>query len=160
MVGVGVHTADGKLLDSVTKAQDILESYPMQKTMGRMLYAYCFPGTFLTPFLIEPIGTVFVPYLFSKWILRTHREYQDRDAEIAMTHFMPFDMSRYSDILLNMICAILVLYMPGGYILPMFLAIALSQIYIFSLDHWRVLRGVPNFHYSRNQSDQFATSWM
>merc|ERR1740117_1233476 len=71
MVGIGVHTADGKLLSSMTSFQDIMESYPMQKTMGRMLFAYCFPGTFLTPFLLEPLGTVTTPYVLGRYLLRS-----------------------------------------------------------------------------------------
>jgi len=160
MVAIGVHTADGSLLSSVTKIQDIVESYPMQKTLGSMLFAYVYPGTFLLPFMAEPLGTIVAPYLLGKFLLRSHPEYQKRDAEIAMMHFIPMDMGRYSDLLLNMCCAILVLFLPGGYVLPMFLSMSLSHIYILLYDHWRVLRAVPNFHYSRNLSDQFASAWM
>jgi hypothetical protein len=160
MVSIGVHTADGKLLSSMTKLQDIVESYPMQKTLGRMLYTYCYPGTFLTPFLLEPFGLVVLPYTFGKWLLRTHREHQDRDAELLMQHFAPMDLGRYSDVLLNMNLAVMILYLPGGYVLPMFLAMALSHVYIYLYDHWRVLRATPAFHYSRNLNDQFGTSWM
>jgi len=160
MVGVGVHTADGKLLESLTHFQDIVESYPMQKTMGRMLFAYCYPGTFLTPFLAEPIFTIFVPYKFFRWLLSSHREYQKRDAEIAMSFFLPMDLGRYSDVLLNMNLAVLVLFLPGGYVLPMFMSMALSHIYIYAYDHWRVLRATARFCYSRNVCDQFGSSWM
>jgi hypothetical protein len=160
MIGVGVHTADGTLLGSVTKFQDIVESYPMQKSLGSMLYSYCYPGTFLLPFMLEPCGIIYAPYLFGKWLLQSHREYQDRDAEICMQFFIPMDLGRYSDLLLNMICAILILYLPGGYVLPMFLSLALSHVYIYFLDHWRILRQMPRFIYSRNLNDQFGSMWM
>lgn len=160
MVGIGVHTADGKLLESVTKVQDIVESYPMQKTLGRMLYAYCFPGTFLTPFIVEPIVTIGLPYIFGRLLLRTHRECQGRQAELSLVHFAPMTLGRYSDILLNMILAVMVLYLPGGYTLPMFMSMALSHIYMYYFDHWRVLRAVPDFCFSRNIVDQFGSTWM
>jgi len=160
MIGIGVHTADGKLLESLVYVQDIIEAYPMQKTLGSMLYAYCYPGTFLFPFMAEPIGLILIPYLISKWLLRSHREYQDRDAELCMAFFIPMDLGRYSDVLLNMICGILILFLPGGYVLPMFLSMALSHVYIYCFDHWRVLRALPQFCYSRNLNDQFGTSWM
>lgn len=160
MVGIGVHTADGKLLSTMTSFQDIVESYPMQKTMGRMLFAYCFPGTFLTPFLIEPLATITAPYVLGRYLLRSHREYQNRDAELSMAFFQPMNLGRYSDHLLNMSLAVMVLYLPGGYVMPMFMAMALSHIYIYAYDHWRVLRASPDFCFSRNVVDKFGSSWM
>jgi hypothetical protein len=160
MVGLEVHTADGRLLSSLTKVQDILESYPMQKTMGRMLFAYNFPGTFLLPFIIESIATVLFPYFMGSRLLRSHPEVQGRKAELAMEHFQPMDLARYSDILLNMSLAVMTLYLPGGYVLPTFMSMALSQVFIYVFDHWRALRFVPEFSYSRNLVDRFASSWM
>jgi len=160
MVSLGVHTADGQLLGSLTKFQDIVESYPMQKTMGRLLFAYCFPGTFLAPFILEPLGTIFGPYYLGRFLLRNHREVQGREAEKSMAFFQPMNLGRYSDIILNLTCSVLVLFLPGGYVMPMFLALVLSHIFVFCMDHWRVLRAVPNFCYSRNTCDQFAMNWM
>jgi hypothetical protein len=160
MVALGVHTADGKLIEQLDHFQDIVESYPMQKIMGRMLFAYCFPGTFLAPFLIEPIGTIAAPYVLGRLLLRNHREVQLREAEKTMAFFMPMNLGRYSDLILNMTLAVMVLFLPGGFVMPMFLALVLSHIYIYCMDSWRVLRAVPNFCYARNVCDQFASSWM
>jgi hypothetical protein len=160
MVSAGVHTADGRLLGSLSKVQDVVESYPMQKTLGRLLFRFAFPGTFLTPFAIESIVCIFIPYCLSKWILQSHREYQERDAETIMQYFIKFDHSRYSDTLLSMIVATLVLFLPGGYVLPMYMAFVLSQIFIYGYDHWRVLRDVPASNYCSPVCDRFGTSWI
>lgn len=132
----------------------------MQKTMGRMLFSYCFPGTFLTSVLIEPVFAIAIPEMLGRLLVRNHPEVQGRQAELALTYFTPMDLSRYSDIVLNMSLAVMVLYLPGGFILPMFIAMTLSHIYIYAFDHWRVLRAVPKFHFSRNTVDRFATTWM
>jgi hypothetical protein len=77
-----------------------------------------------------------------------------------MAFFMPMNLGRYSDHLLNMSLAVMVLYLPGGYVMPMFMAMALSHIYIYAFDHWRVLRASPDFCFSRNVVDKFGSSWM
>jgi len=160
MVSLGVHTADGQIMTQLDRFQDIVESYPMQKTMGRLLFQYCFPGTFLAPFILEPIGTIAAPYFMGKMLLRNHREVQGREAEKTMMFFQPMNLGRYSDNLLNMCLAVMVLYLPGGYVMPMFLSLTLSHIYIYWLDHWRVIRQVPSFCYARNVVDHFGSSWM
>mmetsp|Transcript_1945 Transcript_1945/g.3426 ORF Transcript_1945/g.3426 Transcript_1945/m.3426 type:complete len:1037 (+) Transcript_1945:76-3186(+) len=160
MVGIGIHTADGKLLESLTSFQAIIESYPMQKTLGNMLFAYCFTGTFLLPFLLEPIGTIFLPEMVYKRLLRSHPECRNREAELSMQFFTSMDLGRYSDLLLNMCLSVMILFLPGGYVLPMFLSMGLSHVYIYVYDHWRVLRAVPDFCFSRNVVDQFGTDWM
>jgi len=160
MIGIGVHTADGRLLENIDSYQQILESYPMQKTLGRMLFAYCFPGTFLTPFLLEPLLAVFTPYYLGRWLVRSHPECKERQAELAMSIFMPMDLGRYSDLLLNMCLASLIFFLPGGFIMPMFLSMGLSHIFIYLYDHWRVLRAVPAYCFSRTTVDSFGTGWM
>jgi len=94
-------------------------------------------------------------------LLSNHTDWgRGRAAEKAMEFFIPFDMGRYSDHILNMSLAVLVLYLPGGFVLPIFMSMALSHVFIYCFDHWRVLRAVPAFQYSRNTVDQFGTLWM
>jgi hypothetical protein len=160
MVGMGVHTADGRLLETVNRFQEVVESYPMQKSMGDQLFAYAFPSTYLTPFVLEPFLTVIVPMYFCKWLLRSHGECTKRDAELSMQFFMPMNLGRYSDLLLNMCLGVLILFLPGGYVLPMFLSMGLSHIFIYLYDHWRVLRAVPDYCFSRSTVDNFGTGWL
>ena len=44
----------------LTSAQAIFESYPMQKSLGRLLFMYGWPCTFLVPYVGEPI--------FKEWL--------------------------------------------------------------------------------------------
>merc|ERR1719265_1135435 len=156
MVGLGVHTSDGKLLESLSSFEDIVEAYPMQKAMGRMLYAYCFPACFFFPFLIEIGATILVMNHLTKHVVRTRNDLRGRRAELAMTFFMPMDLGRYSDVTLNAMLAVLVLFLPGGYTLKMFLALVLSNTLIYWMDHWRVIRRIPNFVFSQDCVDVFA----
>lgn len=53
------------------------------------------------------------------------------------------DLSRYGDILVNVMLAVLILYFPGGFTLPMFAGLAVSHCWIYAMDHYRVVRTVP-----------------
>jgi len=156
MVGMGVHTADGKLLESLNDLNDIIEAYPMQKAMGKMLYAYCFPSCFMFPFIIEVGATILLIEHLTKHIVRSRAELRGRKAELAMQYFMPMDLGRYSDVVLNAMLATTVLFVPGGYALQMFLALTLSHSLIYFMDHWRVIRRIPNFIFSQDSVDVFA----
>merc|ERR1740129_1470030 len=101
MVAGHVYTADGRRLEDLTSFQDIFETYVMQKALGQRLFAYCFTGTFLLPFIAEPIFAIYAPYHLMKLLLRTHPEVRGRDAEKSMEFFCPMDMGRYGDIMLN-----------------------------------------------------------
>lgn len=83
MVGVGVHTADGQLLGSMTDFQDIFESYPMQKSLGKLLFKYCWPCTFFVPFLFEPVVAQFLPKHIAKILVGADPRIRGEMAEKA-----------------------------------------------------------------------------
>merc|ERR1719454_2796844 len=72
----------------------------------------------------------------------SHVEWTGRDAEMWMVAF-PFDMGRYGDLLLNMLLGILIFYFPGGYTLLLFIGMGLSHIWIYIIDHVKVLTTIP-----------------
>merc|ERR1719188_1361003 len=130
----------------------------MQRELADNLLAYSFPGTFLLPFLIEPIAAIYLPYKLMVLLTRSHREITITTAEAHLAS-IPFDLSRYADIHLNVILAALILMFPGGYNLLMFFGLAISHVWIYFYDHVRVLRASPSFDYVSMDIDWWA-QWM
>ena len=79
MVGVGAHVADGRLLGSLTSVQEMFESYPIQKSMGKLLYTYCWPCTVLVPFLAEPFVACLLPWFTAQKLVGANKKIQDED---------------------------------------------------------------------------------
>lgn len=142
MTGLGFRTYDGRLLSEVTAFTERFETYAMQRALAENTYVYAFPSTFLIPFLIEPIITVYLPLKLSEWVVRSHPEMVRGYAESYLVAF-EFDMGRYADILLNMFLGILIFYFPGGYTHTLFLGMVVSHMVIYAFDHWRLIRAVP-----------------
>jgi len=156
MIAGHVHTADGRLLEDLSSFQEIFETFVMQKSLGQRLFAYCFTGTFLLPFIAEPIGAIYAPYHLMKLLLRTHPQVRGRDAEKSMEFFCPMDMGRYGDIMLNVMLSSLIFFFPSGTTLKMFIAFAVSHVYIYAYDQYRILRCVPAFNFASNFIDRYA----
>jgi len=76
-------------------------------------------------------------------IVRTHPAIigATADAYLAST---PMDLSRYADVLLNIMLAALIFFFPGGYVLYMFAGLLVSHLFIYAYDHYRVLRCIPD----------------
>ena len=48
----------------IRKFQSLWDSFQQtQGTLANNLYAYAFPATFLIPFLIEPVATIYAPWI-------------------------------------------------------------------------------------------------
>mmetsp|Transcript_3500 Transcript_3500/g.7649 ORF Transcript_3500/g.7649 Transcript_3500/m.7649 type:complete len:271 (-) Transcript_3500:43-855(-) len=88
-------------------------------------------------------------------IIRSHEEFKGPKAEgyLASTQM---DLSRYADVLLNLMLVVLVFYFPGGYTIQMFVALAFSHIVIFAYDHYRVLRFIPSCEFASMKVDWWA----
>jgi len=120
--------------------------------------AYCFPSTFLVPFLIEPVATIYAPYKLISFIIRAHKNIKTFDAEKFLTPF-PMDLSRYADVLLNVMLGVLVFYFPGGYTHRIFLSMAISHCVIYAVDHYKVLRCIPSCYFASDDVDWWG-QWM
>lgn len=159
MTGMNVHNFDGRDLWEL-KYQELFESYPIQKALGKQVYAYAWPGCFLVPFLLEPVFMVFLPHVVSKSLVGSRRGVTGRRAEELLKFFALYDLARYADILLNCMLAVIVFFFPPGYLLPMFVGLVVSQVFIFFYDKYRVLRCVPSFCFAGNLIDQIAQGIM
>mmetsp|Transcript_45031 Transcript_45031/g.96094 ORF Transcript_45031/g.96094 Transcript_45031/m.96094 type:complete len:1018 (-) Transcript_45031:216-3269(-) len=155
MVGANMRTFDGRHLREVTSFTERFETYAMQRDLAQQLWMYSFPSTFLIPFLLEPLITIYVPYKVMSLIIRSHTEFKGPKAEgyLASTQM---DLSRYADVLLNLMLVVLVFYFPGGYTIQMFVALAFSHIVIFAYDHYRVLRFIPSCEFASMKVDWWA----
>merc|ERR1719230_779367 len=76
-------------------------------------------------------------------IVRTHPEIIGQAAEGWLVS-TPMEMGRYADLLLNVLLGILIFYFPGGFTHSLFFALAASHVFIYSFDHYRVLRVIPS----------------
>mmetsp|Transcript_29691 Transcript_29691/g.84820 ORF Transcript_29691/g.84820 Transcript_29691/m.84820 type:complete len:533 (+) Transcript_29691:507-2105(+) len=158
LVGREIRTYDGTPLSELPTFVERIEAYPMQQELGREVYMFAWPATFLLPFLIEPLITVYVPFKLMEYIVRSHREITYTTAE-AFLSAVPFDLSRYADINLNIMLAVLIFFFPGGYTLPLFLGLVGSHMFIYCYDHWRILRSSPSCYFSTMQVDWWV-QWM
>lgn len=156
MVNNQVHTADGRLVADLVGWQEVFESYPMQKVLGSRLFAYCFPSCFLIPYIMEPIFAIFVPYHLMKLLVRSDKTVRGWEAEKSLQIFSPMDLSRYGDLLLNVLLATMILFFPPGTMLKLMLALFLSHAFIYVYDKFRVLRCVPSFTFSTSIVEKFS----
>ncbi|CAE7633844.1 DIMT1, partial [Symbiodinium pilosum] len=157
-VGLRMKTYDGTLLSNLQSFSDRFESYAMQRTLANNLYAYAFPATFLIPFLIEPIATIYAPYKIMVMIVRTQPHIKGFMAENLLGGLV-FDLSRYADLMLDAMIAVLIFFFPGGFNIQMFLGMALSHVYIYAFDHYRVLRSIQCCNYTDKMVDWWS-QWL
>eukprot|EP00425_Heterocapsa_triquetra_P037253 CAMPEP_0195066968 /NCGR_PEP_ID=MMETSP0448-20130528/12175_1 /TAXON_ID=66468 /ORGANISM="Heterocapsa triquestra, Strain CCMP 448" /LENGTH=579 /DNA_ID=CAMNT_0040098309 /DNA_START=11 /DNA_END=1750 /DNA_ORIENTATION=- len=142
MVGLGFRTYFGEKLSEIDTFTKQFETYAMQRSLAENTYSYAFPSTFLIPFIIEPFVTIGLPLYIGRLIVRSHPEIQGRAAEEWVAS-IPLDMGRYADLILDVILALLIFYFPGGYTATLFAGLAVSHAYIYSFDHWKILRNIP-----------------
>merc|ERR1740121_343823 len=157
LVGMGMPTYGGKALAEVGW-YDSFESYAMQKELGQNLYDYSFPSTFLIPFLLEPLVAIYLPWKVMQLWIDTSPMIAQVDAESFMMP-IPMELSRYGDILLNVILAVMIFFFPGGFTHYMFLALALCHIYIYAYDQVRVTKCVRSCCFASQKVDWWAC-WM
>lgn len=153
MVGMNARTSGGVPLEELSTLQ-IFESYPMQKALGHFFFWYAFPSCFLVPFICEPLFAIWLPGHIMQLLVRAHPNVVGMEAEKCLGYFCPMDLSRYSDILLNITMAVMAFLYPGSFVWKMFLVLFCSHLYIILMDHYRVLRAVPAFHFSTNASER------
>ncbi|CAK9106774.1 unnamed protein product [Durusdinium trenchii] len=155
MVGVGVHTADGQLLGSMTDFQDIFESYPMQKSLGKLLFKYCWPCTFFVPFLFEPVVAQFLPKHIAKILVGANPRIRGEMAEKAF-ELNEMEPGRYADIIFNLILVTCIPFIAPAYMAMTFGALIISHVYLYSYDRVKVLRYVGKYQWSSPEVHNLA----
>ncbi|CAE7476677.1 unnamed protein product [Symbiodinium pilosum] len=133
MVGVGVHTADGQLLGSMTDFQDIFESYPMQKSLGKLLFKYCWPCTFFVPFLFEPVVAQVLPRHIARLLVGANPRIRGEMAEKAF-ELSEMEPGRYADLIFNVILVTCIPFVSPAYMALTFSALIVSHIYLYIYD--------------------------
>eukprot|EP00930_Biecheleria_cincta_P039022 TRINITY_DN26834_c0_g1_i1.p1 TRINITY_DN26834_c0_g1~~TRINITY_DN26834_c0_g1_i1.p1 ORF type:complete len:1005 (+),score=127.81 TRINITY_DN26834_c0_g1_i1:124-3138(+) len=156
MLGKGVYLSGGVPLGALDSLHDIMEAYPMQRSMGYQIWLYNFPSTFLVPYVMEPIFAIVIPRHLMMLLVRSTLNCEGTEAEKALAIFSPMDIGRYADVIVNVTLAVMVFFFPSGYTLQMFVALALCHLYIYWYDHYRVLRCVPAFWYSNYVNESFS----
>jgi len=155
MAGRGVHVADGRLLADLTSLQEVFESYPMQKSMGKLLLKYCWPATFFVPFFLEPIGICWLPYHIGTKLIGSDKRMTDVRAEKALE--LPImEQGRYADVIFNAILVSVVPFIAPAYMHKIFGWFIFSHCWIYAIDQWKVLRCVTRFYFARHETSCFA----
>lgn len=142
MSELGFRTYFGTRLSDVPIFPDAFETYAIQRSLAENTYLYAFPSTYLIPFLIEPFATIAMPYFIGKLIIKSHKMSQATAEEWILPAAL--ELGRYADLLLNVVLAILIFYFPGGYTTGLFLSMAGSHLFIYVMDHWRIIKVVPH----------------
>lgn len=153
--GLGFRTYHGQKVKEITTFTEAFETYAMQRQLGENTYTYAFPSTFLIPFIIEPIVTIYVPLKLGVLLVRTHPKIAGGLAEEWLAS-APMDMGRYADCLLNVVLAVLVLYFPGGWTWRLYFAMAICHMLIYAFDHWKVLQNIPKCTYASMDVDWWS----
>jgi len=156
--GLGARMYGGQPITEAPTVISLLMTYGMQRELGENTQAYAWPSTFLIPFLLEPFAAVFLPYMIMVLLVRSHSDVRTAASEAYLAS-IPFDLSRYADIHLNVILAVLILFFPGGHNLIIFFGLAIGHLWIYAYDHVRVLRFCPSFTYASADVDWWA-QWM
>jgi len=155
MVGMDMKTYNGVRLAEVSHFTERFQTYAMQRSLGQNLLAYAFPSTFLIPFCIEPLTSVYAPLKIFSLLIRSHKNIGKHDAEKLLLPQV-INLSRYADLLLNTMLAALMLFFPGGLTHRAFLALAFSHCVIYVVDHYKVLRCIRACFFASNKVDRYA----
>ncbi|CAE7239289.1 unnamed protein product [Symbiodinium pilosum] len=155
MVGVGARVADGRLLGSLQSFQEIFESFPMQKSVGKLLYKYCFPCTFLVPFAVEPFLAQLGPYNVGSMLIRSNARLRGENAERAL-ELSEMEQGRYADVVFNLILVACIPFIAPAYMAWTYGTFLLSHLYIYFYDHWKTLRWARKFYFSSDEVHWFG----
>jgi len=155
MIGQRAHTAAGQLLKDLDTYQEILESYPMQKTLGKYLVKYCWPSTFLYPFLSQPVLVQWLAYNVGKLLVRSNTSLRGVMAAKAM-ELGEMCQGRYADVLFNTTLVALVPFVAPANMHVVLFYFLVSHIYIYLYDHWKVLRCVVRFQFTSPEVHKLA----
>jgi len=148
MVGVGARVADGRLLEHVwlhAGLQETFESYPIQKSVGKLIYKYSWPCTFFLPFAGEPFGLQLLPLYLGSMIIRRNAKIKGDKAEKAV-ELNEVEQGRYADCMFNLVLVCCMVFVAPGYLAKILFVFIISHSYIFAYDTWKTLRYARKFY--------------
>mmetsp|Transcript_55062 Transcript_55062/g.98211 ORF Transcript_55062/g.98211 Transcript_55062/m.98211 type:complete len:1005 (+) Transcript_55062:121-3135(+) len=149
MVGIGARVADGRLLQDVwlqAGLQQTLESYPIQKAVGKLIFKYSFPCTFLLPFAAEPFLGQLGPLWIGMMMVGRSAKIKGENAEKCL-ELSEMEQGRYADCLFNLVLVCCVPFVAPGYLAKILVVFIISHLYIYWYDHWKTLRYCRKFFF-------------
>lgn len=147
MVGVGARVADGRKLEEITKFQEIFESYPIQKSVGKLLFKYCWPCTFLVPFAVEPFVAQLLPLHIGQLLIAGNKRIKGELAERAL-ELSEMEQGRYADCIFNLVLVCCIPFIAPAYMGLTLSTFLVSHMFIYAYDHWKTLRYARKFYFS------------
>lgn len=145
--------------DSTMSPKAVAESPDMQRALYVKLVEYIFPSCTLIPFLIEPVGTAVLPFFVARALIRSRKEVTIQDAERCLLK-PPFDLSRYGDILVNMMLVCMTMVFTYTEIWQLYVFLIISVCVIYSWDQVRFLRCTCRTVFSGGHMDKAAQYMM
>jgi len=136
----------------VLGSKAIAQNPSIRETLYVEMVAYLYPGTLLLPYLLEPVGIGIGQYLFCKWIIGS-RDHIGIQAAENLLLALPYDLSRYGDILISSICCILLCFIASPDVYWVFFYLLVMLVFCYVWDHYRVLRLCPRFFEDDNRLD-------
>lgn len=136
---------------------DINSSIQLRYHLFKELMGYLYPGTLLFPFLLEPLGTTILPYYLSKWLIRSRPDafHMARAAEECLA-CPEYDLSRYGDVLINVMLCILMLALASVGVWRTFAYLLMSLVFIYLWDQYRYLRQTTRCFFADESQDRTA----
>eukprot|EP00927_Polykrikos_kofoidii_P065256 TRINITY_DN61036_c0_g1_i1.p1 TRINITY_DN61036_c0_g1~~TRINITY_DN61036_c0_g1_i1.p1 ORF type:complete len:1046 (-),score=102.82 TRINITY_DN61036_c0_g1_i1:60-2789(-) len=125
--------------DDILSMKALAENPAAQRTVYTQLLCYLYPGCLLLPFLLEPLCVSFLTYWLPLWLVRSREEINAEQAEKRLACPL-FDLSRYGDILINVMLCILPLAFTYRDIYQVYVYLFISGLWIYGWDHVRFLR--------------------
>lgn len=123
----------------ILSPKSLAEHPGVQRSVYTQLLTYLFPGCLLIPFLLEPLVTNFLSYWLPVWLVRSRREVSKFEAEQRLAA-PPYDLSRYGDIIVNIMLCVLALFFTYRDLYLVFVWLLASLLIIYCWDHVRYLR--------------------
>jgi len=145
--------ADAMGGDGILSPKSLAEHPGVQRSVYEQLLLYLFPGCLLIPFLLEPIVTNFLTYWLPVWLVRSRKEVTGFEAEQRLAA-PPYDLSRYGDILVNVMLCVLALFFTYRDLYLVFIWLLVSLILVYCWDHFRYLRCSQRCYFASPSLDQ------
>jgi len=128
----------------------------MQEMMYNTLFAYLVPGCLVGPFIAEILIYIFPLYLGRFMVRSSPKDEMSRlDAE-GMVLPPYFDMTRYGDLINNILLCIICFFLTNVNLWYVFLWLLIGNVYIYYWDKYRILRFTQRTDYSTDAMENTA----
>jgi hypothetical protein len=144
--------------DGILSPKAIAEQPSVQRSVYSQLLMYLFPGCLLIPFLLEPLALEFLTYYLPKWLVKSRVEIDAQEAEQRLAA-PPYDLSRYGDILMNVMLCTLALAFTYRDLYMVFAWMTTSLLIIYAWDHFRCLRVCQRSYFASDKME-ITTHWI